>query len=243
MTAMAASLRRLVAIVGPAGAVGLALSCQEPAPADEKIPPIIDAGRTPGRDAGKDAADGGTSDGGVTSASTICPAAPPSTTPTFVPPPLRGTPCTADDVQAYLGNEGRSFDEQRDAMIARNPLCAGCVFTRETDTNWGPVVQTNDGRIYWSFGHCYAAAGASSACAEAGHAYEWCHQKVCNVCIAPSGQTSQSKDDCSAAQQTGDGPCRELFDAAVSACAPFASDLQVPCLRSGGVVNTLCGPL
>lgn len=234
-----ASIAVLVTAIGIAGL----FACQpEVAPAP-KVTPIVDAGRrgsTPRRDGGDDDPPPSTTDAAVT-ASTICPAPAPPQTPAFVAPPLRGLPCTHDDVLAFVENESKTFDQQREAMIARNQLCAACVFTRETDKNWGPIVQTNDGRIYVSFGHCYAIGGGSMACAEAGHAYEWCNQKVCNVCLAPSGQTSQTKDDCAADQQTGSGPCRTLFDAAVAACSPDSAELQTTCLRSGNVVQTLCG--
>src|SRR4051812_45356065 len=75
-------------------------------------------GQAPSVDAG-DASSGAT---------TPSPAPPPASSPAYTHPPVRATPCSASDRDAYAAHQSQSFLEQRAAMVARNAPCAGCVF-------------------------------------------------------------------------------------------------------------------
>ena len=177
--------------------------------------------------------DAGTSDP-TPSPSTTCPAAPPTVYPPWHSPTTHGRPCTADDLTAYLANESHPFDAQKSAMAARNPSCASCVFTKESDTSWGPVTKTSDGRNFVDFGLCYAYAGASDGCGSSAHTLEWCIQKVCNVCL-----DGQNPTDCKNGAIAG--ACKSSYDATISSCSAFGDIVNTTCGGSGNVVGVLCG--
>lgn len=187
-----------------------------------------DASTQPAEDAG---------DGGRPVASTECPGTPPAagSYPPWVSPSARARPCKSADLDSFLANEARPYDEQRATMAARNSACASCVFTEQSQV-WGPIVHLDDGRIFHGFAICYRLAGASEACAKAAHALEWCSEKVCNVCS--SGLTMA---DCQARARTND--CQQFADDTIAACQSFGTILNSTCARSGNVVSVICGGL
>lgn len=167
-------------------------------------------------------------------ASTTCPASAPAYYPAWKFPGPRARPCTPADLTTFITHEGQSFESQKAAMAAQNAACASCAFTLETDNEWGPIVKTNDGRVFVSFGHCYARAGAPDACGDSALELEWCLQKICNVCT-----DGQSLADCRLAER--DTGCKRGLDRTLAACGNNAQIINNTCRGSGDVVGVLCG--
>ncbi|MBX3219240.1 MAG: hypothetical protein KF795_01900 [Labilithrix sp.] len=203
----------------------------EPTP-DEPDAAVVDAARedaaeveTPVVEAGPDAPE---------LASTTCPASAPAFYPPWKFPAPRNRPCTTADITTFLTHEGQTFESQKAAMESQNAACAACVFTRETDNVWGPIVKTNDGRIFVAFGHCYARAGASDSCGDGAQELEWCLQKICNVCSA-----GQSLADCRQVERAGG--CKRGLDRTLAACGGSSTIVNDTCRGSADVVAVLCG--
>jgi hypothetical protein len=175
----------------------------------------------------------------VPPASTTCPASAPVTFPRFVEPIVpQPKPCKAGDLQSFLDNEQQAYDTQKASMIARNRACADCIYKKQSDPVWGPMTRTFDHRTFIGFGHCYSAAGASPACADAAHAVEWCIQKVCNVC-----SSGLSLAHCQDAAFAVGGTCGAQADVELAECNDFVNIIDVTCRTSREVVGVLCGGL
>lgn len=202
------------------------------APSEEKDASVRDTGAKdaaappPSVEAGSDA---------PVAASTTCPASGPAFFPAWKSPaPSRPEPCTRADIDTFVANEAKPFDAQRDAIAAQNAACAACVFTRESDGEWGPIVQTSDGRVYVAFGHCYAYAGAPDQCGDSAHELEWCLQKVCNVCSA-----GLSLADCRNTER--EKSCKRGLDRTIATCSGSGTIVNTICRTSADVVATMCG--
>ncbi|MCW5835245.1 MAG: hypothetical protein KIS78_22785 [Labilithrix sp.] len=167
-------------------------------------------------------------------ASTTCPAPAPAYYPPWKSPAPRAKPCTPSDLTTFVTHEGQTFESQKAAMEAQNAACAACVFTLESDDEWGPIVKTNDGRVFVSFGHCYARAGAPDTCGDGAHELEWCLQKICNVC-----SDGQSLADCRLVER--EGGCKRGLDRTLAACGNNSQIINNTCRGSGDVVAVLCG--
>ena len=130
---------------------------------------------------------GGGGGGGGLDASAVNPAECPSkTTPTIrawkAPPPASSV-CSGADItyfasvaanQTWLGVES--------LMKTRNASCAKCIFSKETDSAWRPVVfvgTLGDARV--NYGACFArATGGSDACGKGNDQWSDCYGKVCD---------------------------------------------------------------
>ena len=167
-------------------------------------------------------------------ASTTCPAPAPVSYPPWRFPNTRPKPCTRADITTFVAHEGQSFESQKAAMENKNAACAACVFTKETDNEWGPIVKTNDGRVFVAFAQCYALAGAPDSCGDGAHELEWCLQKICNVC-----SSGQNLGDCRQVER--EGGCKRGLDRTLAACGGSSQVVNVTCRGSGDVVATMCG--
>lgn len=175
----------------------------------------------------------------VPPATTTCPAAPPLSYPPFVKPTVPASkPCKPGDLSVFLENELEPYDAQKATMTSRNRACANCIYKSQSDAVWGPMTRTRDQRTFVDFGLCYAAAGASPACAEAAHEVEWCLQKVCNVCTQ-----GLSLVDCRDSAFDIGGECELQADEVLLACEDDAQIVNVTCRSSREVVGVLCGGL
>lgn len=68
-------------------------------------------------------------------------------------------------------------------MKARNLACSSCIFTKETDATWGPIVYVGtQGGAFFNYGSCFVRApGGSVACGQNLEKAELCLDEVCNI--------------------------------------------------------------
>lgn len=76
------------------------------------------------------------------------------------------TPADLAVVNAELGKQGATFATLETAVKAQSATCAACIFSKDSDTNWGPIVSGNQGSA-WNGEACYQNAPGGSAGCEA----------------------------------------------------------------------------
>ncbi len=141
-------------------------------------------------DAGSSSGSSGMPDAGSSSGSSggnpLCPSPAPATDAPFKPAAAQQTVCNAADltfISQQAMNPNLTFAQLETALKARNAACGACVFTKETDASWGPLVyvgNAGDGFVNWSACLTYAAGG-SAACGAKLHQAESCFAEVCSV--------------------------------------------------------------
>jgi hypothetical protein len=114
--------------------------------------------------------------------------------------------------------------------------CKACVFSKDTDANWGPIVGTaeNNGETgFINFGACFGAI-EGDACGKALQYEQFCYNVACNECTTT--QTERTK----CIQAAGDGMCKDFGDKTGTAC-PKIQDTAKTCNTIFDSVKSLCG--
>lgn len=151
------------------------------------------------------------------------------------------TKCDATDIK-FLEDEiaaGRSkFVELETSMKARKAACAACIFTKEADSVWGPIVYvgTSGGALQY-YGACFARApGGSDACGTAVQATFDCLDAVCaeDACGGESAVSACTK--AALADKTSCGKYN------LQTACPNLTALFDYCEQFTGVISVMCGP-
>ena len=196
-----------------------------------------------GTDAGKTDAkvNPGTDGGGEDGGGGECPGAFPGDNEYKTPAQADITKCDATDIK-FMEDEiaaGRSkFVELEAAMKARKAACAACIFTKEGDSAWGPIVYvgTSGGALQY-YGACFARApGGSEACGTAVQATFDCLDAVCaeDACGGESAVSACTK--AALADKTSCGK----YDLGTK--CPNLQSLFDYCEKFTGVISVMCGP-
>jgi hypothetical protein len=115
--------------------------------------------------------------------------------------------------------------------------CFNCVFSKDTDANWGPIVGTaeNNGETgFVNFGACFGAV-EDPACGKALQYEQFCYNIACNECTT----TSTERQKC--VEKAGSsGMCTEFGDATAKAC-PNIQTTAKSCNSIIDAAKTLCG--
>jgi hypothetical protein len=150
------------------------------------------------------------------------------------------TDCTQadlDQVKAlFQQNPGVKVAALKSAMSAS---CGSCVFTQNTDANWGTFVEFTDG-IYENYGACYAHVTNADCAKNLAYLYV-CLNGVCDEASCGSTQAARACSRSAAA-----GGCKTFTNAASTACGQGAFDAidpkcgniyQLMAVTCGGGVN------
>jgi hypothetical protein len=115
--------------------------------------------------------------------------------------------------------------------------CFACVFAKDTDANWGPIVGTaeNNGETgFVNFGACFGAV-EDAACGKALQYEQFCYNIACNECTT----TSTERQKC--VEKAGSsGMCTEFGDATAKACPNIQTSAK-QCNSIIDAAKTLCG--
>ena len=137
--------------------------------------------------------------------------------------------------KAIEGNNELTWEGLKDAVTAESEECAKCVFSTETDENWGPIIFLKSGdEAFLNKGACFelAAAGADSAeaCGKSVQNVELCTNVACSKC-----ESSEDRQSCGEEALGEGGPCVEELEAvtAASGCGSKVSAYAKAC----GAVN------
>jgi hypothetical protein len=157
---------------------------------------------------------GGAGDAGVVADAsaadpTNCPGKTPATVGAWKPPPATSAACMAADITYFAGvAANQTWLGIESLMTTRHAACSKCIFSREADAQWRPLIFFGaDGSALINSGACYARApGGKDACGKA--VYQWgdCYARVCDATACGS---LAAQDACYASQAVYD------------ACAPY----------------------
>ncbi len=114
--------------------------------------------------------------------------------------------------------------------------CKACVFAKDTDPSWGPIVGTaaDNGKTgFINFGACFGSI-EGDACGKALQYEQFCYNVACNECTT----TSTERTKC--VQAAGEGMCKAFGDTTGTAC-PKIQDTAKSCNTIFDAVKTLCG--
>jgi MYXO-CTERM domain-containing protein len=154
------------------------------------------------------------------------------------PPPAKSF-CTADDVLFIEGEigSGSSMTDVESKLKLRNLACADCVFDRDTDAAWGPIVFVTGGApgaSFVNYGACYATApGGSLSCGSTYEKLNLCMSDVCSQCAGDAATTScmntVSSDPTSCGKYDYGGACSSNAGPLDQACADVFAVIKVMC--------------
>lgn len=215
----------------------------DPAPPDASTPPLLPR-PTPGNPT-SDAGPTGAPDSGGADASAINPARCPSkTVPALnawkAPPALSGA-CTGADITYFAGvAAGQTWLGIQSLMTTRNASCSKCIFSKETDALWRPVVFIGAaGDAVVNYSSCFARApGGSDACGKAFYQWSDCYAKVCD---ADSCGPQAVLDACYARQDVSDA-CAQYQPMTPCGGANAYAALDNICLSYVDVTRVMCSP-
>jgi hypothetical protein len=115
--------------------------------------------------------------------------------------------------------------------------CFKCVFAKDTDANWGPIVGTaeNDGETgFVNFGACFGYV-EDADCGKALQYEQFCYNIACNECTT----TSTERQKC--VEKAGSsGMCSDFGDTTAKAC-PNIQTTAKKCNSIIDAAKTLCG--
>jgi hypothetical protein len=107
--------------------------------------------------------------------------------PVWKAPGAKQNVCTPADLQKLndVAQTAQTWNDLKTPMVAQNAACASCIFTNDSDPNWGPIVLATDGSgggyVNWS--SCFASVdGGSAACGEAFYDQQSCGESMCSSC-------------------------------------------------------------
>lgn len=209
----------------------------EPKPTPTPMPTPTQA-PLPGRDAGPPGSGSSSGDAAATDPA-LCPS---TESPTLTPwktPPAASAACTSADIayfasvaanQTWLGIES--------LMRTRNASCAKCIFSKEADAQWRPVVYIGaSGDAIVNYAACFArAAGGNEACGREVHEWGDCYAKVCD---ATACGTDAAIDACYGTKTVSDLCDGHNPTTACGGAAKYAS-LDNVCGTYIEVARTLC---
>jgi hypothetical protein len=146
--------------------------------------------------------------------------------------------CTAADITQLEANfKDQGIKTYFDLGKNLPEGCFNCIFSKDTDANWGPVVGTaeNGGETgFVNFGACFGEV-EDPACGKALQYEQFCYNIACNECSA----TSTERQKC--VEKAGSsGMCTEFGDATAKACP----NIQTSAKKCNSIVDaakTLCG--
>ena len=116
--------------------------------------------------------------------------------------------------------------------------CKACVFSKDTDANWQPIVGTaeNNGETgFVNFGACFGSI-EGDACGKALQYEQFCYNIACNECAT----TQTERQKCIGTAGDTGGMCEEFGKSTGTAC-PKLQDTASQCNSVLDAVKTLCG--
>jgi hypothetical protein len=146
--------------------------------------------------------------------------------------------CTSGDITQLEANfKDTGIKTYFDLGKSLSDECFACVFAKDTDANWGPIVGTaeNGGETgFVNFGACFGAV-EDPACGKALQYEQFCYNIACNECTT----TSTERQKC--VEKAGSsGMCTEFGDTTAKAC-PNIQTTAKKCNSIIDAAKTLCG--
>lgn len=152
--------------------------------------------------------------------------------------PAQGS-CTPQDLQQIEANFKDTgirtyFDLGKDI----SGQCFACVFSKDTDAKWGPIVGTaeNDGETgFVNYGACFGAI-EGDACGKAIQYQMFCENVACGECTT----TTSERAKCIAQSETAGGMCESFVSTKTTSCPSWTLNVK-SCGEIQTAIKTLCG--
>lgn len=154
--------------------------------------------------------------------------------------------CTSIEkfIDDYIkANAQATFKDLEAAIKASAPTggaaCSACVFTKDADASWGPIVFVGDqGGAFFNYGHCFATAtGGTAACGKSIQQFEFCADEVCSP--DPEGCGSQTAaDNCVRKISNDKNSCGQIPIA--TDCGQALTPLSNLCKTALNVISNAC---
>ena len=152
--------------------------------------------------------------------------------------PAQGA-CTPDDLQQIETNfKDTGIRTYFDLGKEISDPCFACVFSKDTDAKWGPIVGTaeNDGETgFVNYGACFGAI-EGDACGKAIQYESFCQNVACNECTT----TSSERAKCIAQAESGGGMCESFVSTKTKSCPSWTLNVK-SCGEIQTAIKTLCG--
>jgi hypothetical protein len=180
----------------------------------------------------KDASDAShpTDAGGDGGKSGACPTLTPidATLLPWAPPAISAGACSSAELAAlvtYVDTHPAAKYPDWKASVA-NAACASCIFGKEADVMWRPMLEDAAGALLGlNVGGCIAIASGNQACGKSYQNWFDCRFEACTDCAA--GDTAALQKCLTAASK---GACKNAFDAVGTICGDTAiGDAETAC--------------
>jgi len=153
--------------------------------------------------------------------------------------PAKANPqaCTAADITKLEANfKNTMIKTYFDLGEGLGDACFACVFAKDTDANWGPIVGTaeNMGETgFVNFGACFGEV-EDPACGKALQFEQFCYNIACNECTTTSTERQKCVETAGAS-----GMCTTFGDETAKACP----NIQTSAKKCNSIIDaakTLC---
>jgi hypothetical protein len=156
----------------------------------------------------------------------------------FKPPKASPGACSSADLTQLEANfKDTNLKTYFDLGKSMSDACVACVFSKDTDTNWGPIVGTasdNGMTGFINFGACFAEV-ENADCGKALQYEQFCYNVACNAC------TTSSTDRQKCVQTAGDtGMCKDFGNTTQTACPNIQTSAK-SCNAVTDGAKVLCG--
>jgi len=147
--------------------------------------------------------------------------------PDFKPPRIIPGACSVEDRLVF-----RSLLQQSSSVVVRelkatmeeqNPECSACIFGKDDDPQWAPIVERPDGNYYANIGSCEAIVSGSDACGAAVATATTCIDRACEDC------KQEERPACFLEARAEGGACDQPYVAVQEACGPKFGSYSEAC--------------
>ena len=149
-----------------------------------------------------------------------------------------GSCAQADVTQLEANFKDTNIQSYFDLGTGLSAECKACVFSKDTDANWQPIVGTaadNGQTGFVNFGACFGSI-EGDACGKALQYEQFCYNVACNECAT----TQTERQSCIGKAGDTGGMCEE-FGATTGTACPQLQDTATQCNSVLDAVKTLCG--
>jgi hypothetical protein len=179
-------------------------------------------------DAGNDSAT--QADEGEAPAAVACPSLEPidATKLAWRAPSVLSGSCTDKELEDFVGfvdaHAAAKYVDWKNAVA--NGACNSCIFGKETDATWKPLLEDAKGQLVaLNVGGCIAIASGSDACGQSYQNWFDCRFEACATC--PNGDSAALQKCLSAASKSA---CKKAHDDVTTVCTARAiNDAETAC--------------
>ncbi len=133
-------------------------------------------------------------------------------------------------------NQSGTWDDLKAEITAKEgATCSSCVFSKDSDAKWAPIVQADSGGASINIGGCVEMASGKEACGRAVYVWNLCLTVVCDKCEEGStcGQDAQATA-CKEATDAVTAECGNNINSYLKACGNLFGAIKAQCVADGG---------